>query len=132
MRNFLRLFAIIITFGIAIAPTVRAEDTVIASGTFHGKNGHAASGSVDVVKTSNGIEVLLRDDFRFDGAPDPKLGFGKGGYFKSTKFSALTLNKGGQRYKIPPGINAALYPEIWIWCEKYAVPLGLAVLKKSK
>lgn len=122
----------IIALGIAIATTARAADMVIASGTFQGKNGHLASGGVSVVKTAGGIAVVLRDDFKFDGAPDPKLGFGKGGYFKSTRFSALKSNEGGQRYNIPARIKAAAYTEVWIWCQKYAVPLGLAKLKPAQ
>jgi hypothetical protein len=122
----------IIALGLAITTAARAEDTVIASGTFQGKNGHVASGGVSVVKTADGIAVVLRDDFKFDRAPDPKLGFGKGGYFKSTQFSALKSNSGGQRYAIPSRIKAAGYPEVWIWCQKYAVPLGLARLKPAK
>ena len=87
----------IIALGIAIATTARAADMVIASGTFQGKNGHLASGGVSMVKTAGGIAVVLRDDFKFDGAPYPKLGFGKGGYFKSTRFSVLKSNERGQR-----------------------------------
>ena len=79
----------ILALGLAIAATARAQDTVIAGGTFVGKNGHLASGGVAVVRTASGLAVVLRDDFKFDGAPDPKLGFGKGGYLKSTQFSAL-------------------------------------------
>jgi len=56
-----------------------AQDQVLASGAFRGQSGHVASGSVRVLKTAQGAVVVLGPDFKFDGAPDPKLGFGKDG-----------------------------------------------------
>ena len=106
-----------------------AQDQVLASGEFRGKSGHAASGGVSVVKTATGAVVVLGPDFKFDGAPDPKLGFGKNGYVKSTQFSPLKSNNGKQTYEIPATIDPADYTEIWVWCEKYAVPLGVATLE---
>ncbi len=106
-----------------------AQDQVLASGEFRGKSGHAASGGVSVVKTATGAVVVLAPDFKFDGAPDPKLGFGKNGYVKSTQFSILKSNSGKQTYKIPATIDPADYTEVWVWCEKYSVPLGVATLK---
>ncbi len=109
--------------------TASAQDQVWASGTFRGQRGHAASGGVSVVKTAQGAVVVLAPDFKFDGAPDPKLGFGKNGYVKSTQFSPLKSNSGEQSYDIPATIDPADYTEVWVWCEKYAVPLGVATLK---
>lgn len=106
-----------------------AQDQVLASGTFRGQSGHAASGGVSVVKTAKGTLVVLAPDFKFDGAPDPKLGFGKNGYVKSTQFSTLESNSGKQSYDIPSTIDPADYTEIWVWCERYSVPLGVATLK---
>ncbi len=114
---------------LAVPVTASAQDHVLASGTFRGASGHAASGGVSVVKTATGIRVVLRPDFRFDGAPDPKLGFGKNGYVKSTQFSHLKSNSGGQTYEIPSTIDPADYTEVWVWCEKYSVPLGVANLE---
>ena len=106
-----------------------AEGHVLASGEFRGQSGHAASGGVSVVKTAKGVVVVLGPDFKFDGAPDPKLGFGKNGYVKSTQFSILRSNSGEQTYEIPSTIDPADYTEVWVWCEKFSVPLGVATLK---
>ena len=106
-----------------------AQDQVLASGAFRGQSGHVASGGVSVVKTAKGVVVVLGPDFKFDGAPDPKLGFGKNGYVKSTQFSSLKSNSGKQTYEIPSAIDPADYTEVWVWCEKYSVPLGVATLK---
>ncbi len=106
-----------------------AQDQVLASGEFRGKSGHAASGGVSVVKTPTGVAVVLAPDFKFDGAPDPKLGFGKNGYVKSSQFSALKSNSGAQTYDLPAAIDPADYTEVWVWCEQYSVPLGVATLE---
>ena len=115
----------------ALAAPVKAsaEDQVLASGKFRGQSGHAASGGVSVVKTVKGTLVVLEPDFRFDGAPDPKLGFGNNGYVESTQFSILKSNSGKQTYEIPSSIDPADYTEVWVWCERYSVPLGVATLK---
>ena len=114
---------------LAAPVTASAQDRVLASGKFQGQSGHATSGEVRVVKTAKGTLLVLEPDFKFDGAPDPKLGFGKNGYVKSTQFSKLKSNSGKQTYEIPSTIDPADYTEVWVWCERYAVPLGVATLK---
>lgn len=108
-----------------------AGERTIAAGSFEGKSGHATTGGVSVQTTSAGTVVVLGQDFKFDGAPDPKLGFGKNGYDAAAKFSPLRSNSGKQSYSIPANIDPSAYNEIWVWCEKYAVPLGVATLKKE-
>ncbi len=130
-RSFARAM-LVLGFTAAVLATpvaAAAQDQVLASGEFRGKSGHAASGGVSVVKTATGAVVVLGPDFKFDGAPDPKLGFGKNGYVKSTQFSILKSNSGKQTYEIPAAIDPADYTEVWVWCEKYSVPLGVATLK---
>ena len=114
---------------LAMPTGASAGDETIASGTFVGKSNHVTSGTVSVVKTDSGTKVVLESDFDFDGAPDPKLGFGKNGYDKSSQFSVLKANKGEQSYEIPASINPENYNEVWVWCEQYSVPLGVAKLK---
>jgi len=115
---------------IIVAPVAAsAGDEVLASGAFTGKSGYAASGGVSVVKTETGVRVVLGRDFKFDGAPDPKLGFGKDGYVKATQFSVLKSNDGAQTYDIPTTLDPADYNEVWVWCEQYSVPLGVANLE---
>jgi hypothetical protein len=106
-----------------------ADDQVLARGQFVGKKGHKTSGGVAVVKTAKGMAVVLEPDFSFDGAPDPKLGFGRNGYDPASQFSALKANQGTQRYEIPESLTPGAYNEIWVWCERYSVPLGVAKLR---
>ena len=93
-------------------------------GTFKGKSNHITTGRVEVLKGS----VELLSDFTFDGAPDPKVAFGKDGYDAKTLMGKLTKNKGASSYQIPAGINPDNYNEVWVWCEKFNVPLGVAKL----
>ncbi len=74
--------------------------------------------------------MTLEQNFSFDGAPDPKLGFGRNGYDPKAKFSEFRSNKGKQVYEVPASIDASQYTEIWIWYQQYNVPLGVAAIKK--
>lgn len=123
--------AAIAAIGIMAPAATHAGERTIASGQFSGKSGHVASGGVSLRETESGTVVMLQPDFKFDGAPDPKLGFGKNGYDAAAQFSELRSNSGTQLYEIPASIDPAGYTEIWVWCEKYAVPLGVARLTKE-
>ncbi len=131
MRKLRSAACVAVALGLAAmaVPPAAAEGQTIASGTFRGTNGHVASGGISVHKTAAGIVVVLDADFAFDGAPDPKLGFGKNGYDAAAMFAPLKANKGKQDYRIPAAIDPEKYDEIWIWCERYAVSLGVAKLK---
>lgn len=94
-------------------------------GKFKGKSNHVTTGTAEIA----GNQVNLLGDFTFDGAPDPKVALGKDGYDKKTLMGLLKSNKGASSYAIPAGIDASEYNEVWIWCEKFNVPLGVAKLK---
>ncbi len=110
------------------APTV-AETTSLGTGTFTGKSGHEARGHATIQQTDEGYVLVLGDDFVFDGAPDPKLALGNDGYDSSTLFTPLASNTGQQTYLLPDSIDVRAYNEVWIWCEQYNVPLGVAPLR---
>ncbi len=117
----------------ALAVVLAASAAIAGEGTgsFTGKSGHVTSGSVEVVRTDAGWEVRLGTDFSFDGAPDPRVGFGEAGKFAAdTDFEALRKNTGAQAYTVPEGIDPASYDEVYIWCRQYAVPLGVATIEE--
>ena len=97
-------------------------------GTFTGKSNHVTRGRAEVVTQNGRSEVILLDDFWFDGAPDPKVALGRNGFDPSTLMGPLSSNTGKQTYAVPAGIDAATYNEVWIWCERFNVPLGVAAL----
>lgn len=125
MRMKIALAAAVLALGIGPAAAGGA-----GSGTFSGASGHVTKGGVEVVKTAGGWEIRLQKSFWFDGAPDPRVGFGKGGKFtRATDFEPLRANTGAQVYKVPSGIDPAKFDTVVIWCRKYSVPLGFAKLK---
>ena len=86
---------------------------------------HFTTGRVEIAKKDGGYAINLLDDFTFDGAPDPKIALGNNGYDKPTLMGKLTSNSGSS-YTIPAGINPDDFNEVWIWCEKFNVGLGVA------
>lgn len=97
-------------------------------GEFTGASNHDTKGRAELVTQNGKSQVILLDDFWFDGAPDPKVALGRDGYDKNTLMGLLKANSGKQTFDVPAGIDAAQYNEVWIWCEKFNVPLGVAKL----
>ncbi|MEL6586319.1 MAG: DM13 domain-containing protein [Pseudomonadota bacterium] len=93
-------------------------------GTFSGAARYGISGTAEVA----GNQVNLLDDFRFGNAPDPKVALGRDGYDPKTLMGLLKNKNGSSSYSIPAGIDPSQYNEVWIWCERYNVPLGVAKL----
>ncbi len=117
------VFATVFVFGMGSAQA--------GSGTFVGASKHITTGKVTIIKTdAGGAVVILDKDFVLDGAPDPRVGFGKNGkYDKSTDLGKLEKIKGLQAYVVPASVNPADYNEVYIWCRKFSVPLGVAKVK---
>ena len=120
-------------WAIAMAAAVALSGEALAgpgSGTFSGLSGHETSGTVEVVQSEEGWQVRLGPDFRFDGAPDPWVGFGRGDAFaEGTDFEVLRRNEGEQVYGVPAGIDPAGFDRVYIWCRQFAVPLGAADIR---
>ncbi|MEM6624587.1 MAG: DM13 domain-containing protein [Pseudomonadota bacterium] len=97
------------------------------TGSFKGLSNHITTGEVEVVETADGWEIHLKDSFSFDGAPDPRVGFGSAGTFAAgTDFEPLRSDSGAQVYKVPAGIDPSDFNEVYIWCRRFSVPLGVA------
>lgn len=109
------------------ASTLAGDVTVVAHGELSGRSGHQASGSVQLIQTEQGLALQLAENFRFDGAPAPRLGFGRDGFDPASRFAALQRNQGLQQYRVT--VSADHYNEFWIWCDKFAVPIGYAQLQ---
>ena len=114
------------------APTISlaqaADAAVTARGTFVGKSKHVTTGHASIGRVGKQWVVILEDDFTFDGAPDPHVALGRDGYDKNASLALLSSNNGKQVYAIPASMDVADFNEIWIWCNKFAVPLGGAKL----
>lgn len=100
------------------------------SGSFKGLNRHTVSGSVEVKKDGDHYVIVFKDDFVFDGAPDPKVGFGSNGrYDRATTLAPLKKDRGVQTYRVPAHIDPSQYNEVYIWCEQFTVDLAVATLR---
>ncbi len=108
-------------FGLAAAGPVSAQNRT-RSGSFGGMSDHSTSGTVEVSPAM----VVLQGDFRFDGAPDPRVALGRNGYDPGTVLGSLVANSGRQSYRIPARIDPTAYNEVWIWCQSLDLPLGMA------
>ncbi len=117
----------------ALAPVSATAGEMAMTGTFTGDNDHITTGGVSVVKTANGGAVVILDtDFSLDGAPDPKVGFGKdGAYVAASDLGVLTQNTGMQVFVVPASLNVDDFNEVYIWCEQFSVSLGKADLIKA-
>jgi len=103
---------------------------ITASSSFSGLSDHITTGGMTIIKSDSGNLLVLEADFSLDGAPDPKFGFGNDGeYVKATEFGKLANLKGHQVYKIPASVDISKYNEIYVWCAKVGIPLGVASLK---
>ena len=91
--------------------------------SFRGINNHVVTGTAEIVGTT----VHLLDDFRFDGAPDPKIALGNDGvYDPATLSGQLTNFSGASSFELPEAINPDDYNEVWVWCERFSVGLAIA------
>lgn len=110
-------------------PGVAAAERV-GRGSFRGASGHSTKGNVTVTKTGSGYSVRLESDFVHDGAPDPWLGFGRNGRFlRRSRFARLRSNTGAQNYAVPRSAGSQDFNEVYVWCRKYGVPLGVARIR---
>lgn len=113
--------------------TTAASADTLSSGTFSGLSDHITTGAVSVVEAAGGgTVVILGADFSLDGAPDPSVGFGiDGAYVAASDLGELTSINGLQAYIVPEGLDLADFNEIYIWCDEFSVPLGVAALSNS-
>lgn len=91
-----------VTPTLAWAADVLVGATVVESATFTGESDHTVSGKVEIVKKGKVYYLVLGEDFSFDGAPDPRLGFSsRDSYVETSTFSGLNLDSGKQIYRLP-------------------------------
>lgn len=113
----------------APATVAVSQGVAVSSGVFSGRSDHITTGRVTVEKTSAGYQLNFASDFSLDGAPDPVVGLGNNGnYLVANKLGALKNKTGGQSYSLPASFKPGQFSEVYVWCEKFSVPLGIANL----
>ncbi len=101
---------------------------VTATGMFSGLSDHVVTGTASVFWVDERWVVSLGSDFELDGAPDPIVGLGNNGYIPEAKLGPLTAESGAQTYTLPAELDIGDYLQVYIWCEEFNVPLGVAEL----
>ena len=129
--NILRSFAMmVVALTLLAGPSLAAD--VQFTGSFKGAGGKKSSGNFDIFKKDGKTFITLKNNFRLSSVPDPKLAFGNGKYEKGTIYTGkLKSLKGEQTYEIPARLDPAKFSQVWIWCEKFSVPLAVAEIKKK-
>ena len=114
----------------ATLATAAFAESAPRSGQFTGASNHVTSGGVTVSHDGTGYIVQLGPQFFLDGAPDPKVGFGRNGtYVEGTLIGKLGSNTGAQSFRVPGHLNVADFTDVLIWCEQFSVPLGVASIR---
>lgn len=112
---------------------VAPAGTALASGTFSGRSDHITTGAVTLEKTAAGrYQLRFAADFTLDGAPDPIVALGNGETFDvANKIGALKTKTGAQTYQLPEGFTPGQFSQVYVWCEKFSVPLGVAEMANA-
>lgn len=123
-----KIFTAAVTAFLIVGPVSAVFADV--TGTFTGASDHITTGGVSITKNADGTSTVTFDSsFSLDGAPDPHVGFGKDGAFVDlANLGELKQINGAQSYIVPANINISDFNELYIWCVKFAVPLGVAKL----
>ena len=111
--------------GATVSATAASGD-VVYSGTFEGAGGKRSGGTFEILEDDGKRFIRLSDDFHLSSVPDPKLAFGHDGYARGTIYAKLTAFRGAQVYEIPAHLDPATFNQVWIWCERFDVPLAVA------
>ena len=105
------------------------QPTVISSGTFEGRAGHAGTGTVNLIKSGSQTLLQFEGDFDITNGPDLFVHLGTGDeYSKEAQIEKLKGNRGEQIYVIPDSINVEDFDEVWVWCRAFSVPFVKATL----
>jgi hypothetical protein len=114
-----------------VSHAIKGRET--ATGSFKGLSNHMTTGTASIIRSGDTWTVSLGSDFTFDGAPDPYVAFGNHGKVtKGTNFAKLKRNKGAQAYPVPAALDVGDYLEVYLWCKKFSVPLGVARLALTR
>ena len=106
-----------------------AAKSAVSSGIFSGRSDHITTGKVTLEKTATGYQLSFAADFSLDGAPDPVVAIGNNGvYTKANKLGSLKDKTGQQIYTLPASFTPGQFSQVYVWCEKFDVPLGIADL----
>ena len=113
----------------AVVEALSGDVAPLSKGTFSGRSDHITTGHVTLEKTATGYQLSFAADFSLDGAPDPIVALGNGEtYLAANKIGTLKNKTGRQVYQLPASFTPAQFSQVYVWCEQFSVPLGVAQL----
>jgi Electron transfer DM13 len=93
---------------------------------------HDISGTAHFISTTQGV-VLRLEDLRTSNGPDVRvyLSTRANGQVGNGDLQVAPIkgNQGNQNYLLPVGADVSKYSSVVIWCERFSVGFGHAVLK---
>jgi hypothetical protein len=99
------------------------------TGMLTGAKDHHASGTVALTKDMGGHTVLRLENLTVDKVPDGHVYLAKDSdYATGAELGKLTTFSGTVEFPIPPGVNPSDYNSVVIWCKKFSVEIGHAML----
>ena len=101
------------------------------SGSFE-SDAHPTSGTAVVLGNGTDQRFLRFQEFETDNGPDLNVylvNSSTGDVSDFVDLGDLKGNIGEQNYEIPPGINLDVYDEVVIWCVRFGVGFGDALLE---
>ncbi|OEJ34988.1 DM13 domain-containing protein [Streptomyces subrutilus] len=117
-----------------------AAPRTVAEGTFISHE-HTTTGTVRLIRLPDGSHALRLEDLDTSNGPDLRVLItdapvkeGTAGWRvfddgKHVSLGKLKGNKGDQNYEIPAAVNPAEYSSVSVWCDRFDVSFGAAVLK---
>lgn len=117
--------------GYSAAPAAKKASKVwtTARGSFVGTPKFQVTGTTEVFRENKQWFIKLGPDFSESGAPDPKVALGiKGAGYQPGTILGLIEKNGESVYALKPGLDIGDYDQVWIWCERFDVPIGHADL----
>ena len=126
----------------AMAPSAMAavEPVKLAGGRFH-TNAHKTDGLATIYRLPDGRRVLRLTEFATSNGPDVRVYLVAAGDVQSedaakqagfVDLGALKGNIGDQNYDVPAGLDLSQYRAVSIWCRRFSVNFGAALLAETK
>ncbi|HRJ28927.1 MAG TPA: DM13 domain-containing protein [Cyclobacteriaceae bacterium] len=105
-----------------------AGAVLVKEGVLAGIGGHSVSGNTSLLE-KGGKYYLLLDPYQSQNGPDLRVYLSRNE--SATSFVSLGLLKstmGKQVYTVPAGVDIYEFSHVHIWCQKFSVQFGRALL----
>ncbi len=110
--------------------SIEVSDESGRTGTFSGLNGYSVSGSATLSGDVNSAVLELGSNFASQSGPGLRVVLGKNGSNTSggLDLGALMASSGMQTYALPVGTDPGDFSHVFIYCQPFSIPFGVAAL----